>query len=379
MTPDAAGLRTAAAAGLLVPAARSQSVLQPRGDGPVAANLRRVQIDGLRAIAMIGVLYVHFWHRDAMTENVRVSLFFVVSGFIITHILSVAKAHGGRIHVLNFYLRRMLRLFPSLAMMVAVAFAFDMDGFRQSALWHILQLTNVHYALTSEIKPWVVGQLWSLNVLEQFYLVWPLVVLLLPHRQVYGAALLLAGMMVLLRNHGTLLGIEGWWRYMVFATDPVAIGSLFYLLQAEPEIATFIRSWTALGASLLVLVSPYLLTHDFGATETYRLMIQPALAVIVVGAFHGFRGPVGWLLGSAVTQFLSKISYSVFVYHLTIWWLVMQISPTLTEQGPLTFVVMSGLTAGVAALSWYAMEAPLARLKRHFPTATHSDETRRAP
>jgi len=85
------------------------------------ALIKRPQIDGLRALAMIGVLYVHYWNKAPVTEYVRVTLFFVISGFLITHILMNAKARGGHILVRNFYIRRALRLFPALIVCFAAA------------------------------------------------------------------------------------------------------------------------------------------------------------------------------------------------------------------------------------------------------------------
>ena len=175
---------------------------------------------------------------------------------------------------------------------------------------------------------------------------------------------------VVLRNHGDLLGIQGWFRYMVFAADPIASGAFFYLLQRKPEIRRYMRSWSALGVSLLFLTSPYFIGQGFGGTETYRLLSQPALAVIVVGAFHGYRGPVGGALGSKVARFTSKLSYSIFIYHLPIWWLSAQVYPPIFKQGPVTFLVVSSVTCAVAVLSWYVLEEPIARLKSRFPTST---------
>src|SRR5689334_905120 len=86
---------------------------------------RAAQIDGLRAIAMLGVLYVHFWDDRPLTEHLRVSLFFVVSGFLITYIHDRARQKGGTINVLNFYVRRGLRLLPALLVFVIVALAFN--------------------------------------------------------------------------------------------------------------------------------------------------------------------------------------------------------------------------------------------------------------
>ena len=68
------------------PQGQTETVAVPR-----ASSTRRVQVDGLRAIAMFGVLYVHLWNDNPLTQNLRVALFFVVSGFLITHILLEAK------------------------------------------------------------------------------------------------------------------------------------------------------------------------------------------------------------------------------------------------------------------------------------------------
>jgi len=116
------------------------------------ALIKRPQIDGLRALAMIGVLYVHFWNKAPVTEYVRVTLFFVISGFLITHILMNAKARGGHILVRNFYIRRALRLFPALIVCFAAAWALNADGFRDSAAWHFMPTSNI-YLITHLAQP----------------------------------------------------------------------------------------------------------------------------------------------------------------------------------------------------------------------------------
>jgi peptidoglycan/LPS O-acetylase OafA/YrhL len=95
--------------------------------------------------------------------------------------------------------------------------------------------------------------------------------------------------------------------------------------------------------------------------------MQPALCAIVVGAFHGYSGPVGALLESPPARFLSKISYGVYIYHLMVWWLVVQWFPELFHKNFTTFAVVSSLTIIVATASWYLIEEPVSRLKRLFP------------
>ena len=319
---------------------------------------------------MVGVLHVHFWGAGPVIERLRVSLFFVVSGFLITHILYSAKERGGRIHVLNFYARRMLRLFPALAVLVAIASIFDMDGFRDNAIWHIMQASNIFFATTEAFKPWVAAQLWSLNVLEQFYLLWPIVVLLLPLSRIYAVTLSVLVAMIFIRVNGAELGIDVWWRKLFFVSDPIAFGAFAYLLQRHEPVRLAARSVAAILVSLAVLASPFFMWERFGASEFYDVMIQPALCVIVVSAFDGYGGPAGWLLRSRAARFLSEISYGVYIYHLMLWWLVSRVLPQLFEKSLRTFLVMSAITALFATVSWYLIERPIGRLKHRFPTAS---------
>lgn len=329
---------------------------------------RRVQIDGLRALAMLGVLYVHFWNDHPLTEHLRVSLFFVVSGFLITHILYRAKMQGGTINVPNFYVRRALRLFPALFVMIIVGVVFNADDMQDSFGWHALQLSNIYFVITHAVKPWVTGHLWSLNVLEQFYLLAPLIVLLLPRAGVHLAFIGLLVLGVFLRVNAAQLGVDPFSSFFLFAFDPIAAGALAYLLTLNAEVARIMRSGPALLISIAVLASPLYMWEGFGSSESYRLLMQPAICAIVVGAFHGYGGLVGASLQSAPARFLSKISYGVYMYHLMVWWLVVQTYPELFHKNFTTFVVLSGLTIIAATISWYLIEDPIARLKRFFPT-----------
>ena len=141
---------------------------------------------------MAGVLYVHFWGNvPPGLEDLRVGLFFMLSGFLITRILLGAKTHRRRYTALAFVTRRGLRLLPPLYIALAVARLFDMDDIRRSFLWHVFQLSNVHFIVDGKWHPWVTAHLWSLNVVEQFYFAWLGAFLLLPRRLILPAAIAL--------------------------------------------------------------------------------------------------------------------------------------------------------------------------------------------
>ncbi len=318
------------------------------------------------ALAMVGVLYVYYYNDDPTTEGLRVSLFFTVSGFLITHILYSAKELGGRISILNFYIRRALRLFPALFALVLVSAYFDIDGFRDEAMWHLLQLSNVRFAMIEKFHPWVMSHLWSLNMLEQFYLSWPIVIILLPIQRIYLLTLGIVVVTTLLRIHQVELGLNGWWTVLVFSSGPIAFGAFAYLLQRHEPIAVVIRSFGALALSAAVILSPAFMWEGFGQSTTYWVLCMPALSTIVVGAYFGYCGPVGWLLGCSLARFVSKIS-AVFIYHFLVWWCIGEMFPSMYEKTVTNFLVLSTVTGVVATLSWYLIEGPIGRLKSRFP------------
>ena len=338
----------------------------PSTDPSLAGHHR--QIDGLRVFAMLGVFYVHFWNPAPLIEHARVSLFFVVSGFLITTMLLRARGSSTPLRVArNFYIRRGLRLLPPLLLALGLADVFNMADVRHSMLWHLFQLTNVYAYLTQSWDPWVTAHLWSLNTLEQFYLFAPLAMLLLTRTQAISAALLLLVASVLIRVHRADLGLNDWIG-MPVSYDPVAGGALLALLMPVTALQDALRSRTALATAALVIGAPLALGAHFGTSETYRLLLIPALVCLVSAAWHGFGGPLGWLLGHPALAFLSKISYGAYIYHFPLWWLIGERYPALFTTGPRTFLVMSAASLLLATLSWYGLERHCAALKRHFPT-----------
>ncbi|MDC0659165.1 acyltransferase [Leisingera sp. SS27] len=352
------------------------------------AGGRRRQVDGLRMIAMLGVFYVHFWNEFPVIEHARVSLFFVVSGFLITVILLRARQHGGRFRTArNFYIRRALRLLPPLLLVLAFAAALDMEGIRSSLPWHIFQLTNLHAFLNRSWDPWITAHLWSLNMLEQFYACWPLVILLLPLRR----AVQITAVMLVLPAVVYAAALEGSkWTGIVVGFDSIAAGALLALSMNRPEVWRVLSAPAAGLAACVFVLSPLLFSAGFGQTQVYRVLLILALAVIVAGAWEGYKGPAGYLLGGRLAGFVNRISYSAYIYHLPLWWFLVHYGDrSLYERGPRTFVIMSAASLLAASVSWYCMERPIAALKEKFPTrppgpggkesAAENDETGQPP
>lgn len=325
---------------------------------------RRAQLDGLRIIAMTGVLLVHFWVRDPLTEHVRVSLFFTVSGFIITLILLKARDSAKRTVVINFYIRRALRLLPPLAVLLGVSIAFDLDGTRSSAWWHVFQASNVYFSLMETWSPWVFAHLWSLNVLEQFYLIWPIVILLLPARPRWIVVSAMVMLPMLLRGV-----VENRWLFHLpmFSFDPIALGALLALARDHRFVRTVLANRAALAVGLILIFSPLLFSGAWGHSEAYRIASNLSLVAIVAGAYHGYSGIIGRTLGHPSLEGLSQISYGAYVYHLMLWYCAAEIWPMIAIPGPITFALMTCATLICAFVSWHIIEKPISRLKKRFP------------
>jgi peptidoglycan/LPS O-acetylase OafA/YrhL len=143
---------------------------------------RKEQLDGLRALAILPVLYTHFWNDDTWLGSAGVFLFFVLSGYLITGILLRSRTNPSALQ--NFYLRRALRIAPIYYVTLGLAWRIHLPGIRQTFLWHFFYLSNVLFTLENSWSPWYTAHLWTLSVEEQFYLVWPFLILFLPFKAI---------------------------------------------------------------------------------------------------------------------------------------------------------------------------------------------------
>ncbi|TIS79978.1 MAG: acyltransferase, partial [Mesorhizobium sp.] len=150
---------------------------------------RDIQLDAVRAVAVTLVLYAHFLapNGTSFLGHLGVRLFFVLSGFLITRLLLDARdgnafASGPALRA--FYARRVIRIFPPYFAVLALVWLTNLEQSSSSLAWHALYLSNFWYALRNDWNPWLLCHFWSLSIEEQFYLAWPLIVLLAPRRRI---------------------------------------------------------------------------------------------------------------------------------------------------------------------------------------------------
>jgi len=351
---------------------------------PARPDGHRIQLDGIRALAVIGVMIQHFdpgTIRWIKLGALGVRVFFVLSGFLITGILLQARQSAeidarSKWRVLgNFYGRRFLRIFPIYYLVILLTWLAGIGAMRESVGWNLSYLSNVffyHRATGS----YSVTHLWSLAVEEQFYLFWPLVILFLPRKWLGGAIVSAICIAPIFRAVIVLIGGNDWQASVLTPAclDMLGMGGLVAYLNF---IGRYKLKRRLLNVGLVVgLVSYFAIVvadrYTTGAETAVVFGLAIALwsAWLIDGAYSGFGGVIGRILSFKPAVYLGTISYGVYLMHNFIPVLVNHVSGHSTAHEipfPLRPVIMFSVTVLLASLSWYGFERPINGLKRFFP------------
>src|SRR5262245_21593222 len=362
------------------------------------------QLDALRMFAVFAVMLHHFWPEATFNLPlgfVGVQLFFVLSGFLITGILWPAReaVQSGRWTARTvfqrFYVRRFLRIFPLFYGTLAVLFFLGVAEIRDSLPWHLSYLSNIYFARLGWF-PNHIAHLWSLAVEEQFYLVWPFVIVLTPRRFLFPALIAIAALGPAYRWIGGLMEVDWMWTFTpaLANVDSLALGGILayaWLVESENSGRSSLRAsmaWVGgwIGTPLVIGLSALSVLHiSLGmAHAVFEYTIWAIFFVwLIDGAGRGFGGATGKLLELKPLLYLGQISYGLYVFHLPVIglarWTFGQMGRPYPDHPAAMFVVLVGATIAVAACSWHLYEKPLNDLKRHFDfrflTAEHAENT----
>lgn len=327
---------------------------------------RRPGLDGLRGIAVLLVLWNHTALPYSGTAGtVGVVAFFVLSGFLITRLLLEEWDRGHGISLPRFYVRRALRLAPAmviyLAMTAVVAVRYGEP--LSQLVWAGLYLTNIVRSFGEFIT--LTPHTWSLAMEEQFYLVWPVLLILLVSRLrlgrrglalVLGVAILasLAYRYVLVADGADLQRLHN--DPFVVAVSLLA-GCLLAVTIASPR-------YRVLGGTALVVALAAILASgiDEKSMTTYSVMV-PAITVAAVVAVavvaRDGRKPawIAAVLTWRPLSYLGRISYGLYLYHYTVYYVVKrEFRGPETEQVLTRLVLEVVLSLVVAALSYHVVE-----------------------
>lgn len=342
---------------------------------------RLPELDGLRAWAITAVVFGHLGISFFVGGGVGVDLFFVLSGFLITHLLLREYDRRGRIDLLAFYRRRAWRLLPALFLMLIVVdlvtWVHNPAGGLLKAnligsLWAVGFVANwTHEWIGSYIH------LWSLGIEEQYYILWaPVMILLAPRldRSRGAAALIvLAALDLALRNwlylSGTVdLGTVNNATYAhVFG---LLIGSALAMALtrdgriAMPEWSRWL-GWLSLPAMIFLT---FKVTTSFTDIPEFSLWVISPLAMAACGVLVGgvVVGGGAWtaVLRLAPVVWLGRISYSLYLWHLPVY-VAMDYSVWVQTHKFASDCIKVGLSVALAAASFHLVERPLMRRFGH--------------
>lgn len=323
-------------------------------------------LDGLRAVAVLGVIASHSglfglgW--------IGVDLFFGLSGYLITGILLDAKdvGTGARAFFVPFYIRRALRILP-LAWAVILLMA-AVRGEWSGVGWYIGYLVNW---LPATPPPRDLGHFWSLAVEEQFYTLWPALVFFMSRRTLWRATI---GVLVVDAACRALFSLwppdfatGQWLDLATFArADTLAVGALLAQYERRGSLARIGR-W-AMPAAIVAggAIVGIRLAERAGVTALLTYNLKWPVIAIGVGAVlvMTLTNPPSMLRWRWL-RWIGQVSYGVYVIHALFGGWLHDTFPL--EQAPLIFALQVGITLPLAAASWYLFESPILSQKRRWP------------
>lgn len=344
----------------------------------------RAGLDGLRALAVAGVLLYHANVSWMPGGFFGVDLFFVLSGFLITSLLLEEWVSTGAIRLRQFWIRRARRLFP--AVLVVIAFTLlatltiardDLSRTRADAISAAVYLTNWHEIIASHSyfthfgRPSLLQHFWSLAVEEQFYVLWPLILIVcmrkLRTRQIQatiaGLAAVSFALMWVLYNPG------GDPSRVYYGTDTRAftllIGALLAFvwpvarrdIHISKPVARLLEAAGVL--SLAGVVLQFVVVHDYQPWLYHGGFLVMALCgAVLVGVVACKQSVLGRALGCGPLRWIGVRSYGIYLWH----WPIMQLTRPHTDVplgGAGLILAQAAATVAAAALSYRYIEMPI--------------------
>lgn len=334
-----------------------------------AAHNRVKSLDGVRGIAILLVVASHVSPRFVPFGGIAgVTLFFVLSGYLITSILVSEHDKTGRIDLRAFYIRRFLRLAPALlALLVFLGVLMAVVGDERSSDYPFHALLAALYvgdiALAGGHPMGLLLHTWSLAIEEQFYLVWPIVLGLLLSRARDRRSLttVVASAAALAFAYRLVAAIVWGFERVYFAPDTNAFALLLGCALAarsrgrhvlRPNVSLMWVSIAALGA---MSVMPLFKTHRLDFLE----LSAPVTGVFALLLVMIARGVHGGLLSNPLLVWFGKISYGWYLWHVPL--IYLQIDGV--SNGTARYIAGAVVSLGAAWLSWILLEKRALALK----------------
>ena len=365
-------------------------------------------LDGIRAVAVAAVLLFHADISWMPGGFLGVDIFFVLSGYLITSLLLDEYRRTRTLKLAQFYVRRARRLLPALFLLLAACITFtavflreELTSLRSDAFASLVYVQNWWFVFHERSyfeatgRPPMLQHLWSLAVEEQFYLLWPLLLLALLRRggrrralevALFGAVVSAALMAVLSVAGGSPVPNDA--SRVYFGTDThasaVLLGAAAALVWTPRLLESMrlpgqARAFDVMGVMGAATVAWFLLRTDELSAFLYRggFFLCAAATVLVVVAVAHPRTALSHLFSARPLRWLGERSYGVYLWH---WPVFVVTRPELDVpiDGVPLFVLRIGLTLGLAELSYRFVEVPIRRGRARATSSARRRDWRRA-
>jgi peptidoglycan/LPS O-acetylase OafA/YrhL len=342
------------------------------------------QLDALRAIAIAVVMLHHYINPPILLSGFGVTFLFVLSGYFATNTLLKLRKHverggtdmGGAVK--DFYLRRYLRIGPMYFIILLLTALFNVEGARDSLPWNAFFLANIQTVVSGEWNGRF-SPMWSLSFLEQFYLIWPFVVLVLPRRRLVPVLLCMVALGPAWRYlcYWQDLSAINWSVNPLSSCDAVGCGALLAVARMGmvgdrvlPRLS-WVARWIGLPGYLFLVFA-----KGFHQQPWYTEIVIPTVASLAFvwlaeKASRGFTGVIGDIFNNPTMAQIGRMSYSIFLIH-TFTELLL---PHVGVMGRILdsnyrFVILIPATILLANVAWYWIERPIMEMRRRMPKPT---------
>jgi peptidoglycan/LPS O-acetylase OafA/YrhL len=341
-------------------------------------------LDGIRAVSILGIMFNHGGFAWAAGGIISVNVFFVLSGFLITLLLMKEWTRSGTIRLRAFWARRARRLLPALFVLLGAiglyALWFAPSGTQSSLLgdglstlfyfsnWHQIITGQSYFVQVSALSPLL--HTWTLAIEEQFYIVWPLVVLgvlKLTRSPRVLFVVTVVGVLASATEMALLFhpGLDP--SRLYYGTDTraqdILVGAAAGILLTGRGAAT--GRWARIGFSSMAVVAVAVFAWEWskinGSTSLpYRggfLLADVMVALVIVGVTKAPAGIPSRILSVRPLTFIGRISYGLYLWHWPVF-LVLNNARTGLQDYRL-FALRFVVTFVIAVLSWYLVETPI--------------------
>lgn len=355
------------------------------------------ELDGLRGVAIVGVMVFHAGAPFLKGGFIGVDIFFVLSGFLITSLLVSEFNRCGTVNLKNFYIRRMLRLAPALIVLLLVlclaSFFFlssqEANSNYIDSLIALAYLSNWARAFSIH-PPYLLGHTWSLSIEEQFYIIWPVLLLIVlrlfktRHSVVmFAIAVAIVSWVFRIYLHANGATVERLYYGLDTRVDALMVGCALGVALASGHLTSGSRKEAL--SRVLVVIAPvsvacllvFSTVADHHAPYMYQygfFSIELLTAILIMDVLLNDNSMIRRLLGMKWLVWIGTLSYGLYLWHYPIYKLMFVFG----FRGVAVVIAGSLTTFALTVFSYYLIEKPILKLKKRFSHVMSDDRVRSA-